>query len=192
MYAIRYYKGKTVYVTGTYSKGIVSYSICEDADGNEMVLPTADLTHERGVLAGTDRIFSNAFIDDKGVVVTSEKRDMDKATSITEDESGISAIAKDGEMISKINISKEGITIGSTGKIMLDGDTHIGKTEKELQIVYAISKNGKRVKLGGLDELSESATVKRLKLTPESIVLVLDGKQKQHKGYTFEIINKNI
>lgn len=59
---------------------------------------------------------------------------------------------------------------------------------KPKQIIIATStKNGNTFKLGDITKLATNASVKKFKLDPEAIKRVLDGKQKQHKGFTFEI-----
>lgn len=98
---------------------------------------------------------------------------------------------EDGDIASYINISNDGIEL-STGAINLDGavvpETPVkNESVAPQQMVTAINNKGKRTKLGNIGDLSESKDVKRLKLDHEAIIRVINGEQKQHKGYTFEV-----
>lgn len=62
------------------------------------------------------------------------------------------------------------------------------KIEPKSEQVVARNKNGKVFELGSLDELKDSKRVKSLRLDIEAIDKCLNGKQKMHKGYTFELI----
>lgn len=114
-----------------------------------------------------------------------EKQDVEK---VEEDK----IVQASQDIISHINISKDGVELIGN-KINLDEDAMPAEapTESEpvapQQVVTAINNKGKRTKLGNIDELSDSKDVKRLKLDHEAIVRVINGEQKQHKGFTFEV-----
>lgn len=112
---------------------------------------------------------------------------------------GISANSYKDGVISSMNTSTEGAVIKS-GKIKLD-TTNLGDFKNEIvstlhdeeaineraKKVIAISPKGKRFNLGNIDELSDNTNVKKFKLDPEAIIRCINGKQKQHKSYTFEV-----
>ena len=83
-------------------------------------------------------------------------------------------------IVSIINASDDAVRIDSD-KIIIEGEL----VEDTVTNVIATSKKGKKTKLGSLDDLENSAEVKKRKLDPQAISRCLEGKQKQHKGYTF-------
>ena len=55
-------------------------------------------------------------------------------------------------------------------------------------IVFATNvKTDEEISLGEISELATSETVINLALDPEAIQRCLDGEQKTHKGFTFDI-----
>ena len=101
------------------------------------------------------------------------------------------------EPVEIISFSKDGASIeGNISLIMtrenksdeitstLHDEEAINERAKK---VVAISPKGKRFNLGNIDELSDNANVKKFKLDPEAIIRCINGKQKQHKSYTFEV-----
>lgn len=71
----------------------------------------------------------------------------------------------------------------------LEDNVSPDKSDKQVS-VFAVNKKGKETALGNLDKLDESLEVKRLKLDVDAIWRVLEGSQKQHKGYTFKAVEE--
>lgn len=93
----------------------------------------------------------------------------------------------------KIIYGSEGLTINlGTGTINYSGEVPTSTFDaiepERLVLVYATNiKTDEVLALGTRKELNMSGDVKKLKLDPEAIERCLNGEQKQHKGYTFEI-----
>lgn len=122
----------------------------------------------------------------------------DKLVSVVENVDGdVSAIITDKDKI--VIANKEIVLDGKTAlvdgsvveNLVFKDDVKETKVKEELkpeEIVAIKQSNNRKTKLGLRSELTKSPAVKRLKLNPESIESVLDGKQKTHKGYKFEVV----
>lgn len=117
-----------------------------------------------------DEIISSINITDKPIELEADKIVLDDISTPS--------------IVEEINNSGNNIDIGNGSHMDISGETTFAVP------IIASNNKGKKIKLGVLSALSENKDVKRLKLNPEAIELCLNGKQKQHKGWTFAYESK--
>lgn len=121
------------------------------------------------------------------------KNEESEFSTIVQTDDMFKSEVKDANFVSTITIGGNGITSAKIERTTTDetsDETEIESvtTAEPKQIIVATStKNGNVFKLGDITKLASNSDVKKFKLDPEAIKRVLDGKQKQHKGFTFRI-----
>lgn len=163
-------------------------------DGVEdKVVKSADLSDQKTDIIDKDEKFSSTITNVHGEVLSEIKVNKDEIISsinITDKSIELEAdkIVLDDistpSIIEEINNSGNNIDIGNGSHMDISGETTFAVP------IIASNNKGKKIKLGVLSALSENKDVKRLKLNPEAIELCLNGKQKQHKGWTFAYESK--
>ena len=188
----KYYNDLRVTVLRTFVFFGENYS--EINDGVEdKVVKSADLSDQKTDIIDKDEKFSSTITNVHGEVLSEIKVNKDEIISsinITDKSIELEAdkIVLDDistpSIIEEINNSGNNIDIGNGSHMDISGETTFAVP------IIASNNKGKKIKLGVLSALSENKDVKRLKLNPEAIELCLNGKQKQHKGWTFAYESK--
>lgn len=188
----KYYNDLRVTVLRTFVFFGENYS--EINDGVEdKVVKSADLSDQKTDIIDKDEKFSSTITNVHGEVLSEIKVNKDEIISsinITDESIELEAdkIVLDDistpSIIEEINNSGNNIDIGNGSHMDISGETTFAVP------IIASNNKGKKIKLGVLSALSENKDVKRLKLNPEAIELCLNGKQKQHKGWTFAYESK--
>lgn len=188
----KYYNDLRVTVLRTFVFFGENYS--EINDGVEdKVVKSADLSDQKTDIIDKDEKFSSTITNVHGEVLSEIKVNKDEIISsinITDKSIELEAdkIVLDDistpSIVEEINNSGNNIDIGNGSHMDISGETTFAVP------IIASNNKGKKIKLGVLSALSENKDVKRLKLNPEAIELCLNGKQKQHKGWTFAYESK--
>ena len=188
----KYYNDLRVTVLRTFVFFGENYS--EINDGVEdKVVKSADLSDQKTDIIDKDEKFSSTITNLHGEVLSEIKVNKDEIISsinITDKSIELEAdkIVLDDistpSIVEEINNSGNNIDIGNGSHMDISGETTFAVP------IIASNNKGKKIKLGVLSALSENKDVKRLKLNPEAIELCLNGKQKQHKGWTFAYESK--
>lgn len=177
----KYYKGKKIHINRYFVLGGIHYSTFMDGK-NEIVVETSKLEDYPNKLEykakSTDgKSESTLTIDSKGISLKSNEFILEG--EITPPEVDI----EDKDI--KINTSNQVIDFVNTSEE--DIEIKLDKVAPVFNVI-AINKNNKETNLGEQSNLAESPEIKRLSLDHEAVIRVLDGAQKQHKGYKFKVV----
>ena len=190
---VRYLNEMKVEVLRSFSMGGKNYTEIKDGYGLNVVVETKELSEYKTAIKSDNDEFSSAITNVHGEVLSEIKVNKDEIISsinITDESIEVKAdkIVLDDistpSIVEEINNSGNNIDIGNGSHMDISGETTFALP------IIASNNKGKKIKIGVLSALSENKDVKRLKLNPEAIELCLNGKQKQHKGWTFAYESK--
>ena len=167
---IRYLNGKQVQLLRTFVLGGVNYSeVMPSGEEESLVVVTSELNDNVQEKKARKSKIVKVFMHDN--VFDIEKR---KGQEIEY----LNAMHKDEESIPSFMEYKQASTESTA--FMEQPDIAV--------IVFATNvKTDEEISLGEISELATSETVINLALDPEAIQRCLDGEQKTHKGFTFDI-----
>ena len=171
---IRYLNGKQVQLLRTFVLGGVNYSeVMPSGEEESLVVVTSELNDNVQEKKARKSKIVKAFMHETGVRTSDLQKTFDNAVEFNE-------IAS--EAIERLNLTIE------SEEDTVEFDTVDEFMEDISVIVFATNvKTDEEISLGEISELATSETVINLVLDPEAIQRCLDGEQKTHKGFTFDI-----
>lgn len=170
----KYYEGEQVRVRRYFVLDGVHYSVI-NRKGQEVAVPTSVLSENKSSITMTDSAMEST--------VSKINPDGSEQSSTVKLSSGNFKRAV-SEAPAKADEDKEPVEIHIP-------EVKIAKKAEETPVktktnVIAINGRGKEFDLGEVEQLEDSAQVKKMSLDHEAILRCLNGKQKQHKGYRFK------
>ena len=202
---IRYLNGKQVQLLRTFVLGGVNYSeVMPSGEEESLVVVTSELNDNAQEKKARKSKIVKVFMHDNVFDIENYKRqEIEYLNAMHKDEESIpsfsvyeqtftertafiSAVAEFNERASEA-IERLNLTIESE-EDTVEFDTVDEFMEDISVIVFATNvKTDEEISLGEISELATSETVINLVLDPEAIQRCLDGEQKTHKGFTFDI-----
>ena len=207
---IRYLNGKQVQLLRTFVLGGVNYSeVMPSGEEESLVVVTSELNDNvQEKKARKSKIVKVFMHDNVFDIEKHKKQEIEYLNAMHKDEESIpsfsvyeqaftestafmeqpdiSAVVEFNERASEA-IERLNLTIESE-EDTVEFDTVDEFMEDISVIVFATNvKTDEEISLGEISELATSETVINLVLDPEAIQRCLDGEQKTHKGFTFDI-----
>ena len=171
---IRYLNGKQVQLLRTFVFGGVNYSeVMPSGEDESLVVATTELNDNVQEKKARKSKIVNVSMHETGVRTSDLQKTFDNAVEFNE---------KASEAIERLNLTIE------SEEDTVEYDTVDEFMEDIAVIVFATNvKTDEEISLGEISELATSEVVNSLALDPEAIQRCLDGEQKTHKGFTFDI-----
>ena len=171
---IRYLNGKHVQLLRTFVLGGVNYSeVMPSGEEESLVVVTSELNDNVQEKKARKSKIVKACMHETGVRTSDLQKTFDNAVEFNE---------RASEAIERLNLIIE------SEEDTVEYDTVDEFMEDIAVIVFATNvKTDEEISLGEISELATSETVINLALDPEAIQRCLDGEQKTHKGFTFDI-----
>ena len=167
---IRYLNGKQVQLLRTFVLGGVNYSeVMPSGEEESLVVVTSELNDNVQEKKARKSKIIKVFMHDNVFDIEKHKK---------QEIEYLNAMHKDEESIPSFMEYKQASTESTA--FMEQPDISV--------VVFATNvKTDEEISLGEISELATSETVINLALDPEAIQRCLDGEQKTHKGFTFDI-----
>ena len=171
---IRYLNGQQVQLLRTFVLGGANYSeVMPSGEEESLVVVTSELNDNVQEKKARKSKIVKVFMHETGVRTSDLQKTFDNAVEFNE---------RASEAIERLNLTIE------SEEDTVEYDTVDEFMEDIAVIVFATNvKTDEEISLGEISELATSEAVTSLALDPEAIQRCLDGEQKTHKGFTFDI-----